>query len=134
MTKPKRSTFNCGDRVLNGRYEILKIIHASGMANVYLVSDSSLNKQWCLKEIRKSEAGKNKIEYQSLLQEASIMKSLNHSGIPRIVTIDEEGDSIFIVMDYVDGMSIKSWLVKKGRIKQDVVVTWMKQITQVMIY
>ena len=104
------------------------------MANIYLVSDSNLNKYWCLKEIKKSESGKNQVEYYSLLQEANIMKSLNHSGIPRIVTIEQEGDSIFIVMDYVDGLSIKSWIIRKGRVKQDIAVMWMKQICQIMIY
>lgn len=134
MKKTKRSVLECGQTILNGRYEILKVIHTSGMANIYMVSDSNLNKYWCLKEIKKSEAGKNEIEYYSLLHEANIMKSLNHSGIPRIVTIEQEGDSIFIVMDYVDGMSIKSWIQRKGRVKQDVAVIWMKQICQIMIY
>lgn len=130
----KRTSLSPGDLVLSGRYEILKVIHTSGMANVYLVSDKSLKKQWCLKEIVKSEAGRNKIEYRSLLQEANIMKSLNHSGIPRIVSIEEEGDSIFIVMDYVEGLSVKEWLNKKGSIKQSVVVSWMKQVCNILIY
>ena len=134
MSKLKRSIFKSGDTVLNGKYEVLKVIHSSGMSNVYLVSDNNLNKQWCLKEIRKSEAGKNQLEYRSLLREANIMKSLNHSNIPRITTIEEDGDSIFIVMDYVDGMSIKSWLVRKGKINQKVAINWMKQITQVVMY
>lgn len=134
MSNLKRGVLKSGDKILNGRYEVLKVIHSSGMSNVYLVTDSNLNKQWCLKEIRKSEAGRDEIEYYSLLMEANIMKSLNHASIPRITTMEEEGDSIFIVMDYVDGMSIKSWLIKKGRINQDVAVNWMKQITQVLIY
>lgn len=134
MKKNKRGVLECGQTVLNGRYEILKVINTSGMANIYLVSDSNLNKYWCLKEIKKSESGKNQVEYYSLLQEANIMKSLNHSGIPRIVTIEQEGDSIFIVMDYVDGLSIKSWIIRKGRVKQDIAVMWMKQICQIMIY
>lgn len=129
-----RGALSVGDTILHGKYKILKVMHVSGMANVYLVSDTSLGKEWCLKEIHKSEAGKNMIEYYALIQEANIMKGLNHASIPRIVTIEDEGDSTFIVMDYVDGVSIKAWLVKKGKINQDVVVTWMKQICQVMMY
>lgn len=130
----KRSTLECGSTILDGKYKILELIHQSGMANVYLVSDSGLNKTWCLKEIRKSEAGKNNVEYYSLLQEANIMSKLNHSSIPRITTIQEDGDSLFIVMDYVEGLSIKNWLESKGKIRQDVVINWMKQICQVMMY
>ncbi len=134
MSKRTRETLNVGDKVLNSRYEVLKVIHAKGMSAVYLVQDCNLNKQWCLKEIRKSSAGKNNVEYDALIQEANIMKGLNHPSIPRITTIEEEGDSVFIIMDYVDGMSIKSWLNKKGKISQDVAVVWLKQITQVLIY
>ena len=135
--KTKRSTLPVGTRVLHDRYEVVKLIHAKGMANVYLVIDSSLNKQWCMKEIKKSESGKNFVEYSSLIQEANIMKGLNHSNIPRIVTIEEEGDSVFIIMDYVDGMSIKDWMNRtkgSGRVPQELAVLWMKQICQVMIY
>lgn len=129
-----RVALGVGDTILHGKYKVLKVMHVSGMANVYLVSDTNLGKEWCLKEIHKSAAGKNMIEYYALIQEANIMKGLNHASIPRIVTIEDEGDSTFIVMDYVDGVSIKAWLVKKGKINQDVVVTWMKQICQVMMY
>lgn len=51
----KRSRLQNGEKILNGRYEILKCIHSKGMANVYIVQDTNLGKQWCLKEIdRKS--------------------------------------------------------------------------------
>lgn len=134
--KPKRSILEIGTTVLNGRYEVIKVIHSSGMANVYLVQDNSLRKQWCMKEIKKSESGKNQVEYYGLLQEANIMKGLSHSNIPRIVLIEKEGDSIFIIMDYVDGMSVKHWLMKSktGRVPQDIAISWMKQICQVMMY
>lgn len=138
MKKLKRGTLSVGETVLNNKYEVIKLLHTTGMANVYLVQDNSLGKNWCMKEIRKSQAGKNKIEYYSLLQEANIMKGLNHASIPRIVTIEQEDDSIFIVMDYVDGMSIKDWMSRNnktnGRVPQDVAVDWMKQICKVMMY
>ena len=132
--KHKRKVLSVGDKVLDGKYEILKVINTSGMSNVYLVMDRNLKKQWCLKEIVKSESGRNMIEYRSLLREADIMKSLNHSNIPRIVTIEEENDTIFIVMDYVDGISAKDWILRKGKIEQKVVVNWSKQICSILIY
>lgn len=132
--KSKRGLLDPGSKILNGRYEILKIIQSKGMSNVYLVMDTNLNKQWCLKEIRKSEAGRDNYEYYALLQEANIMKSLNHPKIPRITTIDEEGDSIFIIMDYIDGISVKSHIAKNGRIPQDTVVNWTIQVVEVLSY
>lgn len=129
-----RTCLSNGDKVLNGRYEVLKCIHSRGMANVYLVLDSNLGKQWCLKEIRKSEAGKKNIEYISLLQEANILRGLNHERIPRITAIDDEGDSLFVVMDFLDGINLKTYVDEKGKIPEQVAVPWMLQITQTMGY
>lgn len=130
----KRSRLQNGDTVLNGRYEVLKCIHSKGMANVYLVRDTNLGKQWCLKEIRKSEAGKRNIEYISLLQEANILRTLNNERIPRITAIDNDGDSLFVVMDYLDGVTLKDFVNEKGRIPEDTAVRWMLQIVQTMGY
>lgn len=129
-----RDTLEIGQPVLNGRYKVVNIIANKGMSAVYLVEDAALKKKWCLKEIKKSNAGKGNVEYEALIQEANIMKTLDHVGIPRITTIEEEGDSLFIIMDYVDGMSMKAWLVQNGRISQDVTLLWMRQITQTMMY
>lgn len=129
-----RKSLSVGDLVLDGKYTIEKIIHTKGMSNVYLVRDNSLKAKWCLKEIVKSEAGRDMVEYYSLLQEANIMKGLNNPNIPRIVTIEDDGDSTFIIMDYVEGVSVKELLVKRGVIGQQVAVNWMKQVCGVMMY
>ena len=130
----KRTQLVNGEKILNGRYEVLKCIHSKGMANVYIVQDTNLGKQWCLKEIRKSEAGRKNIEYISLLQEANILRSLNHERIPRIVNIDDEGDSLFVVMDFLDGMTLKSFVDEKGKIPEEMAVKWMLQVVQTMGY
>lgn len=130
----KRSHLNSGDLVLGGKYEILKCIHSKGMANVYLVQDTTLGKQWCLKEIRKSQAGRKNIEYISLLQEAKILRSLNNERIPRITMIEEDGDSLFVIMDFLDGVTLKDFVTEKGRIPEEMAVKWMVQIVQIVGY
>ena len=132
--KAKRTCLSNGDKILRGRYEILKCIHSKGMANVYIVQDSNLGKQWCLKEIRKSEAGKKGIEYVSLLQEANILRSLNYERIPRITAIEDENDSLFVIMDFLDGVTLKAFVEEKGRVPEQMAVKWMLQITQIMGY
>lgn len=130
----RREHLNNGDLVLNGRYEILKCIHSKGMANVYLVRDTQLGKQWCLKEIRLSQAGRENIEYISLMQEANILRSLNNEKIPRITTIDNDGDSLFVIMDFLDGVTLKDFVQEKGRIPEELAVKWMIQIVQAVGY
>lgn len=135
--KPVRGAYNVGDKVLNGRYEIIKIIQTKGMSNVYMVQDSQLHKQWCMKEIRRNDDGSSNAEYVAILKESNILKSLNHSYIPRIVTIEDWQDSKLIIMDYVDGISIRDWMTNKssnGRVPQRLVVSWITQVCRVMIY
>lgn len=123
-----------GTRVLNDRFEVEKCIHSRGMANVYIVKDINLGKRWCLKEIIKTDAGKSDIEYVSLLQEAKILRSVSHTGIPRITDTAEDGDSLMIVEDFVDGITLSKCIQNKGAIQQDIAVQWMKQLCQIVMY
>ena len=134
MSISKRSSKAIGDSILNGRYKIRKILHTGGMSSVYEVTDSQLGTIWCLKEIDKANAGRNKIEYRSLLKEARIMRGLNHPSIPRIVTIEEEDNYIFIVMDYVQGKSIKDILDSKKVLSQSQAISIMSQVAKVLMY
>ena len=132
----KRRVLKPGDTVIDDRYKILKVIHTKGMSNVYLVEDSRLMKQWCLKEIVLSEVTKSsKREYESLIREANIMRDLNHSNIPRIVSIEDDGDSKFIIMDYVDGRSVRDWMnATGGIIDQATTIGYIRQVCKVLIY
>lgn len=131
----KRSFLPNGSTILGGRYRILEgIVVGEGMSNVYLVNDTNLNKTWCLKEIRKKEAGRDNAELRSLLREANIMKNLNHPGIPRIAFIEEDEDSIFIIMDFVDGLSLQDLLNRKGKIDQKHAVMWADQVATILFY
>lgn len=123
-----------GTKVLNGRFEVVKCIHSKGMANVYTVKDCNLGKIWCLKEIIKSDAGKHDIEYVSLLQEAKILRSVSHTGIPRITDTAEDGDSLMIIEDYVEGVTLSKYLQTKGMVQQKIAVQWMKQLCQIIMY
>ena len=93
--------------VIDGKYEILKEIGRGGMSVVYLAMDKRLNKQWAVKEIRKKGNGKNdEIVVNSLLAEANLMKRLDHPALPRIVDIIDNGITIYVVMDYIEGESL----------------------------
>ena len=132
--KRDRAVLPDGTKVLNGRFEIEKCIHSRGMANVYIVKDMNLGKRWCLKEIIKTDAGKSEIEYVSLLQEAKVLRSVSHTGIPRITDTAEDGDSLMIVEDYVEGITLSKCIQTKGAIRQDIAVQWMKQLCQIIMY
>ncbi len=121
--------------VIEGKYEILKEIGKGGMSIVYLAMDKRLNKQWAVKEIRKQSNGKNdEIVVNSLLAEANMMKRLDNPALPRIVDIIDNGVTIYIVMDYIEGESLDKILNEYGAQPEELVVGWAKQLCDALGY
>lgn len=121
--------------VVDGKYEILKEIGRGGMSVVYLAMDKRLNKQWAVKEIRKKGNGKNdEIIVNSLLAEANLMKRLDHPSLPRIVDIIDNGVTIYVVMDYIEGESLDKILNEYGAQPEELVIGWAKQLCDALGY
>ncbi|MEE0929376.1 MAG: serine/threonine-protein kinase [Acutalibacteraceae bacterium] len=121
--------------VIDDKYEILKEIGRGGMSIVYLAMDKHLNKQWAVKEIRKKGCGKNdEIVVNSLLAEANMMKKLDHPSLPRIVDIIDNGVTIYVVMDYIEGESLDKILNEYGLQSEELVMGWAKQLCDALSY
>lgn len=121
--------------VIDGKYEILREIGRGGMSVVYLAMDTHLNKQWAVKEIRKRGNGKNdEIIVNSLLAEANMMKKLDHPALPRIVDIIDNGVTIYVVMDYIEGESLDKILKEYGAQPEELVISWAKQLCDALSY
>lgn len=101
--------------ILDGKYEILKVIGKGGMSVVYLARDIRLHKYWAVKEIFRTgrdAAGRKTV--CGLLTEASLMRALDHPALPRIVDILEKDSQIYLIMDYIEGESLYCLLQKNG--------------------
>lgn len=121
--------------VIDGKYEILREIGHGGMSVVYLAMDTHLNKQWAVKEIRKKGSGRNdEIVVNSLLAEANLMKRLDHPSLPRIVDIIDNGVTIYVVMDYIEGESLDKILAEYGAQPEEKVINWAMQIADALSY
>jgi len=121
--------------VIEGKYEILREIGRGGMSVVYLAMDTHLNKQWAVKEIRKRGNGRNdEVIINSLLVEANMMKRLDHPALPRIVDIIENGETIYVIMDYIEGESLDRILKEYGKQPEEKVISWSKQLCDVLSY
>lgn len=121
--------------VIDGKYEILKQIGKGGMSVVYLAMDKKLNKQWAVKEIRKRGKVKDdEIAVNGLLAEANLMKRLDHPALPRIVDIIDSGQTIYVVMDYIEGESLDKILEEYGAQPEEIVIEWAKQICDAFSY
>lgn len=121
--------------IIDDKYEILKEIGHGGMSVVYLAMDKRLNKQWAVKEIRKTSNGKNnEVIVNSLLAEANLMKKLDHPALPRIVDIIDNGQTLYVVMDYIEGESLDKILKEYGPQPEDVVIGWGLQLCDALNY
>lgn len=121
--------------IIEGKYEILKLIGKGGMSRVYLAMDQNLNKQWAVKEIEKKARDKNNaVVIASAMAEANMMKKLDHPSLPRIVDILDKENFIYVVMDYIEGEPLNSVLNKYGAQQQDTVIEWAKQLAMVLDY
>lgn len=121
--------------IIEGKYEILKRIGKGGMSEVYLAMDQNLNKQWAVKEIRRKAGDKNNaVAVKSAMAEANLMKRLDHPCLPRIVDIISRDDVIYVVMDYIEGVSLSRVLERQGAQPQEQVIAWAKELCGVLDY
>lgn len=120
-----------GNQAIDSRYETLKLINTGGMSSqIYLALDRKLNRQWAIKKVRKDSSETSAM----LMAEADIMKSLDHPMLPRIVSIEEDRDYFYIVMDFIQGENLKTVLRAEGPQDQDTVVGWGVRLCDVLSY
>lgn len=97
-----------GERI-NDRYRIEQQIGSGGMANVYRAHDEILNRTVAIKVLR-SEFSHNEQFIRRFEREAHAAASLNHPNIVAIYDVGDERDIYYIVMEHVDGMTLKQYL------------------------
>ncbi len=95
--------------ILNRRYEILRTIGQGGMAEVYLARDILLDREVAIKMLREQfVADKDLLE--QFRREAKSAARLKHPYIINIHDVVSEGDKEYIVMEYVEGITLKDYL------------------------
>ena len=123
--------------ILENKYEIIEFIGKGGMSKVWLARDTNkkLSRLWAVKEISKaSEVYKKTVDERKALHEIEIMKNLDHPALPRIVDVIDSAASICVVMDYIQGMTLQDVIDTYGVQKEQVVVSWMLEVCDILTY
>ena len=110
-----------------GNYVIESLLGAGGMAVVFRARQLSLDRFVALKILPK-EYAKNKMFVGRFASEAAVLAGLNHPNIVSVIDRGNEGGVYFIVMEYVEGDSLKERLDRKGRLKPAVVFPIARQV------
>ncbi len=120
--------------LVDRKYKILSEIGHGGMSVVYLAINERANKTWAIKEVRKDGVVDFEAVHQGLIVETDMLKKLNHPHLPSIIDVIDTEDSFLIVMDYVEGVSLQKVIDMNGPQPVDVVVSWGKQLCDVLGY
>jgi serine/threonine-protein kinase len=113
---------------INDRYQVVKMIGEGGMANVYLALDTILDRYVAVKVLRGDLANDEKF-VRRFQREAISASSLNHPNIVEMYDVGEDNGKYFIVMEYVDGKTLKSLIKKRGSLTLHEVIDIMLQLT-----
>ena len=113
---------------IDGRYQIIRTIGEGGMANVYLAYDTILDREVAVKVLRGDLANDEKF-VKRFQREAKAASSLNHPNIVEMYDVGEDDGNYFIVMEFVDGKTLKSLIKKRGALSLSEVVDIMLQLT-----
>ena len=101
--------------VLTERYEIIEKIGSGGMADVYRAMDHKLNRYVAIK-VLKREFREDKQFVAKFKQEARAVACLSHPNIVNVYDVGNEGTVQFIVLELVEGITLKKYIEKKGHL------------------
>ena len=101
--------------IMGARYEILEKIGTGGMSDVYKARDSKLSRFVAIK-VLKQEFAENANFVAKFRVEAQAAAGLMHPNIVNVYDVEEENDAHYIVMELVEGITLKKYIEKKARL------------------
>lgn len=136
VEKPGReeSGMNMGiGSTIDGTYTIIANLGSGAFTKVYLAENQRTKKKWAIKEIKISH-DKYRSFSERLSNEINIVNRLQHPCLPSIADIIQTRDSLLVVMDYIEGVSLSKIIHEKGAQREETVVDWSKKICDALQY
>jgi serine/threonine-protein kinase len=118
---------------ISGRYKILDMIGGGGMANVYLAHDMILDRNVAVKMLRLDLTNDEEF-IRRFHREAQSATSLTHPNIVNIYDVGEEDDIYYIVMEHVDGQTLKQYIQQYSPISVEEAIGIMRQLTSAIAH
>ena len=109
-----------------GKHKLLGHLGSGGMSSVYLAEHLVMKDKRAIKVLPKSKLGNNSY-LERFQREAKAIASLNHPNIVRAFDIDNEKDTHYLVMEYVDGADLQSLVRKHGPLPYSVAADYIAQ-------
>ena len=114
------------NKIICNRYKILDHLGTGGMATVWLGYDTILDRQVAIKTFKIDANDEDAVKRFN--REAKAVTSLSHPNIVSIYDVENEGEFYYLILEYVEGMTLKDYMVKNPRIPIETIVYIAKQI------
>ena len=138
---------NMEEKVIGGRYVCKKSLGKGGNGSVFLCWDLKLQKEWAVKELnvgKETDFCKNSevqiteqnIDKQNCMEqtlELDLLKTISCNLFPRIVDMVYEYDKVYLVMDYVEGITLKEKM-QRQKLTEKEVFPWAVEIAKALRY
>ena len=111
------------------RYEVLEELGKGGMGEVYRVKDEKLDEEMALKVV-KPEIAAYKGTIERFKNELKLSRKIGHRHVCRMYDLNEEGETPYITMEYVQGVDLKSSIKKKGKYTEAGLIAVAKQLCE----
>lgn len=116
--------------IIASTYEQLGYIGAGGGGNVFLARHLRLNKMVVMKADKRKVTARPEL----LRREVDVLKNLSHACIPKVFDYFVENDTVYTIMDYIDGESLDKPLKRGERFSQAQVIEWAKELLDALKY
>ncbi len=103
-----------------GRYTVLALVGRGGMGAVYSAYDPELDRRVALKLLHAEAEGGDARAQARLLREAQVTAKLSHPNVVVIYETGTFGDSVFIAMEFVEGLTLSAWLRAATRTRAEI--------------
>lgn len=102
-------------QMIDGRYEIVEVIGRGGMAVVFKAYDHLLNRNVAIKMLRDDMAADSEFRLH-FKKEAQAVAKLSHANIVSIYDVSRDPELDYIVMELIEGVTLKQYMKSKGRL------------------
>ena len=120
-------------QVLDDRYEILELIGEGGMSVVYKATDQRLNRKVAVKIMRDEMASDEEFR-STFCSEAHAVAMLSHPNIVGVYDVSHSDDIEYIVMELVDGITLRQYMDRRGALQWREVLHFSRQIARALAH
>lgn len=120
-------------KLLGGRYEIIDVVGVGGMAVVYRARCHVLNRYVAVKILKEEYAKDPDIRKRFSIESQAVAK-LSHHNIVSVFDVGQENGTDYIVMELIEGITLKEYLKEKGKFTWQEMVYFSSQIARALVH